>query len=143
MHRFNRIPNSMWLCCRFFSFVFIFFFYVYLHYFSFFLYFFFISYLQFGWFFVKCCCICVDYARVCMFLKVCLWRSDFTDDKNNHQRNIKLLCGYATKFTKYLVYFVFSVCFFCCCCYLLFGFGCCWFLNYFFFSFSLIGCSFA
>lgn len=32
--------------------------------------------------------------------KVCLWYSDFTDDKNNHQKNIKLLSRYATKFNK-------------------------------------------
>lgn len=51
----------------------------------------------------------MDYAHVCTCLKVCLWRSDFTDDKNNHQRNIKLLCGYETKFTKYLGIFLLVV----------------------------------
>lgn len=94
------------------------------------------QYFFFSFHFVKCCTFvcwtqnvwpvvylfriyntwCVWELKMVFFPLTC-WESDFTDDKNNHQWNIKLLCGYATKFTKYLIYiFVCEVKYCCCCC---------------------------
>lgn len=124
----NWIPNSIF--CIFLLFCF---FFVYLHYFILFHIF---NSADFSLSVAFVCSAVCSAMRIHIYvaweLVFRLWRSDFTDDKNNHQWNIKLLCGYATKFTKYLIYILFVVNFFSslslalwyryCCCYCWCGF---------------------
>lgn len=104
----NWIPNSIF--CIFLLFCF---FFVYLHYFILFHIF---NSADFSLSVAFVCSAVCSAMRIHIYvaweLVFRLWRSDFTDDKNNHQWNIKLLCGYATKFTKYLIYILFVVNFF-------------------------------